>query len=155
QTNGPDFYEKNTKVYGTEWTYFYFGWNNNEPSAPFFKDHRVREAMAYAFDYRQLLDKLLFGLCEQCTGIAHPEAWYAPRPPLKPYHQDLDKAADLLDEAGWTVGNDGTREKMVDGKLVKFEFNMLVKNDPERIRICEVMQFNLKQLGIQCNIQPM
>lgn len=155
QTGGPDFYQKNTKVYGTEWTYFYFGWNNDEPSAPFFKDRRVREAMSYAFDYRELLEKLLFGLCQQCTGMVHPEAWYAPKTPLKAYHQDLDKAADLLDEAGWTVGNDGTREKTVDGKVVKFEFNMLVKNDPERIRICEVMQFNLKQLGIQCNIQPM
>jgi peptide/nickel transport system substrate-binding protein len=155
QTNGPDFYEKNTKVYGTEWTYFYFGWNNNEPSAPFFKDRRVREAMSYAFDYRELLDKLLFGLCQQCAGIVHPEAWYAPKTPLKPYVQDLDKAAELLDAAGWTVGSDGTREKTVDGKPVKFEFNMLVKNDPDRIRVCEVMQFNLKQLGIQCNIQPM
>jgi len=155
QTDGPDFYEKNTKAYGTEWLYWYFGWNNNEPSAPFFKDRRVREAMSYAFDYRELLDKLLFGLCQQCTGIVHPEAWYAPKKPLKPYVQDLDKAAELLDEAGWTVGNDGTRERMVDGKLVKFEFNMLVKNDPERIRICEIMQFNLKQLGIGCNIQPM
>src|SRR5262249_19167874 len=53
QTNGPDFYNKNTKVFGVEWTYFYFGWNVNSDSAPFFKDRKVREAMAYAFDYKE------------------------------------------------------------------------------------------------------
>jgi peptide/nickel transport system substrate-binding protein len=156
QTNGSDFYDKNTKAYGTEWLYFYFGWNNNEPSAPFFSDRRVREAMSYAYDYQELLDKVLFGLCQQCTGITHPEAWYAPKTPLKPYVQDLDKAAQLLDDAGWVDSDgDGIRDKMVNGKRVKFEFDMLVKNDPQRIKICEIMQFNLKQLGITCNIKPM
>ncbi len=156
QTNGPDFYEKNTKAYGTEWLYFYFGWNNNEPSAPFFADRRVREAMSYAFDYKELMDTVLFNLCQQCTGITHPEAWYAPKTPLKPYVQDLDKAGQLLDAAGWVDSDgDGIRDKKNNGKLVKFEFDMLVKNDPERIKICEIMQFNLKQLGITCNIKPM
>ena len=122
---------KNTKVYGTEWTYFFFGWNNNSPSAPFFADRKVREAMSYAFDYRELLDKLLFGLCEQCTGITHPEAWYAPKTPLTPYMQDLDKAEKLLDEAGWIDSDgDGIRDKLVNGQRVKFEFDMIVKNDP-------------------------
>lgn len=78
------------------------------------------------------------------------------KPPLKPYTQDLDKAAQLLDEAGWTDSDgDGIRDKLVNGQRVKFEFDMIVKNDPERIKICEIMQFNLKQLGITCNIQPM
>ncbi len=51
--------------------------------------------MSYAFDYKEMLNKLLFGLCEQCTGITHPAAWYAPKTPLPPYHQDLDKAAEV------------------------------------------------------------
>ena len=156
QTNGDDFYEKNTKAYGTEWTYFFFGWNNNSPDAPFFADRRVREAMSYAFDYKELLDKILFGLCQQCTGVTHPEAWYAPKTPLKPYVQDLDKAEKLLDEAGWIDSDgDGIRDKLIDGKRVKFEFSMIVKNDPERVRICEIMQFNLQQIGVQCNIRKM
>ncbi|HTQ38375.1 MAG TPA: ABC transporter substrate-binding protein [Pirellulales bacterium] len=156
QTNDAEFYNKNTKVYGSEWTYFFFGWNNDSDSAPFFRDRNVREAMSYAFDYRELLDKTLYGLCQQCTGTAHPEAWYAPKTPLKPYEQDLDKAEKLLDDAGWVDSDgDGIRDKLVNGQRVKFEFSMIVKNDPERIRICEIMQFNLKQLGITCNIKPM
>src|SRR5262249_1348369 len=150
QTNDADFYAKNTKAYGSEWTYFYFGWNNNEPSAPFFKDRRVREAMSYAFDYRELLDKLLFGLFEQSDSITHPEARYAPKKPLKNYVQDLDKSEELLSQAGWVDSDgDGIRDKEIDGRKVKFEFTMLVKNDPERIRIVELLQFNLKQIGVQ------
>ncbi|HZZ28177.1 MAG TPA: ABC transporter substrate-binding protein [Pirellulales bacterium] len=156
QTNDAEFYRKNTKAYGSEWTYFFFGWNNDSDSAPFFRDRRVREAMSYAFDYRELIDKTLYGLCQQCTGITNPEAWYAPKTPLKPYVQDLDKAEKLLDEAGWVDSDgDGIRDKMVNGQRVKFEFSMTVKNDPERIKICEIMQFNLQQLGITCNIKPM
>jgi peptide/nickel transport system substrate-binding protein len=156
QTSGADFYEKNTKVRGVEWTYFYFGWNNNSPSAPFFKEQKVREAMAYAFDYQEMFDKLLFGLCEPCTGIDNPTSWMAPKTPLKPYHQDQEKAEKLLDEAGWVDSDgDGIRDKMVNGKRVKFEFTMLVRNDPERVRICELMKFNLEQIGVRCNVRPL
>ncbi|HEY2826336.1 MAG TPA: ABC transporter substrate-binding protein [Pirellulales bacterium] len=156
QTDGPDFYNKNTKSFGTEWTYFYYGWNNNEPSAPFFKDRRVREAMSYAVDYHELLHTLLHGLCEQCTCITHPTAWYAPKIPLKPYVQDLDKAEALLNEAGWVDSDgDGIRDKLVDGQRVKFAFSIICKNDPERVAICQLLQNNLAQLGIQCDIQKM
>jgi peptide/nickel transport system substrate-binding protein len=156
QTNSPDFYDKNTKVFGVEWTYFYFGWNTNSDSAPFFKDRKVREAMAYAFDYKEMLNKLLFGLCEQCTGITHPAAWYAPKPPISPYQQDLDKAAKLLDEAGWVDSDgDGIRDKIIDGQRVKFEFDILVRDDPERVRWCELLKFNLDQIGVACNVKPM
>jgi peptide/nickel transport system substrate-binding protein len=156
QTNGADFYEKNTKARGVEWTYFYFGWNNNSPSAPFFKEQKVREAMSYAFDYKEMFDKLLFGLCEPCTSIEYPTAWMAPKTPLKPYQQDQEKAEKLLDEAGWVDSDgNGVRDKMVNGKRVQFEFTMLVRNDPERVRICELMKFNLEQIGVKCNIRPM
>lgn len=156
QTNGPDFYAKNTKSFGTEWTYFYYGWNNDEPSAPFFKDVRVRTAMSYAVDYHELLQTLLHGLCEQCTSITHPSAWYAPHPPLKPYVQDFDKAEKLLDEAGWTDSDgDGIRDKLIDGQRVKFQFSIIVKNDPERVALCQLLQNNLAQIGIQCDIQKM
>jgi peptide/nickel transport system substrate-binding protein len=156
QTSGADFYDKNTKGRGVEWTYFYFGWNNNSPSAPFFKEQKVREAMSYAFDYKEMFDKLLFGLCEPCTGIFYPTAWMAPKTPLPAYHQDQEKAEKLLDEAGWTDSDgDGIRDKMVNGRRVPFQFTMIVRNDPERVRICELMKFNLEQIGVRCDIRPM
>jgi peptide/nickel transport system substrate-binding protein len=56
QTNGDDFYARNTKVRGEEWTEFHFCWN---AKSPYFADKLVRQAMSYAFDYDEMLDDLL------------------------------------------------------------------------------------------------
>src|SRR4029079_6731565 len=69
QTTGDDYYRDNTKVAGPEWLYFYIGWNLDTKRVPFFGDARVRKAMAYAFDEKQMLDRLCYGLYDQCTGI--------------------------------------------------------------------------------------
>ncbi len=53
QTGDEDFYRLNTKASGVEWTYFAFEWNLD---TPFFSDVRVRKALSYAFDYKEMLD---------------------------------------------------------------------------------------------------
>ncbi|MBX3415295.1 MAG: peptide ABC transporter substrate-binding protein [Pirellulales bacterium] len=153
QTENDDFYRRNTKATGLEWLYFYFGWNN---SSPLFKDVRVRTAMSYAFDHTELLDNLLYGLNEPSNGIFHHTAWMAPQNPAPPFTQDLDKAEQLLDEAGWEDHDgDGVRDKEIGGKMVRFEFNLLVANVPERIKICNLLKENLDQIGVICNVTPL
>ena len=49
QTNNNEFYERNTKVYAVEWVEFHFLWNCSEP---FFRDKRVRQALALALTTR-------------------------------------------------------------------------------------------------------
>ncbi len=153
QTNDAQFYKLNTKVYATEWTYFYFCWNLQ---TPFFNDARVRRAMAYAFDYEELFDKILYGLAEPCNGIFHPSSPWAPKPPLPFFKQDLDKAEELLEEAGWrdTNGN-GILDKMIDGRRVEFEFTMLTANIPVRIAIANLMRECLERIGIICHVRPL
>lgn len=153
QTENEDFYRRNTKATGLEWVYFYFGWNND---SPLFKDPRVRTAMSYAFDHTEMLDKLLYGLNEPSNGIFHPTAWMAPKNAAPPYKQDLDKAEQLLDEAGWEDHDgDGIRDKEIGGKTKRFEFSLLVANVPERIKICNLLRQNLEQIGIICNVSPL
>ena len=36
---------------------------------------RVRQAMAYAFDEKQMLNDLYYGLYDQCTGNYHADSW--------------------------------------------------------------------------------
>jgi peptide/nickel transport system substrate-binding protein len=153
QTDGDDFYQRNTKVYGLEWTYGYIGWN---VSTPFFNDKRVRWAMSYAFDHDEMLKNILYGLYESCRGIYHESAWMAPRRMPKPLHQDLDKAEELLDEAGWTdTDGDGYRDKEVDGRKVKFEFTLNIPNGSATApRIAELLKDNLDQIGVSCIIKP-
>lgn len=156
QATGDDFYRENTKVSGAEWKYMYIGWNMDTSRVPFFGDLRVRQAMAYALNYREMLDDLCFGLYPQCTGIFSPDSWMHPTEPQQLFHQDLDKAENLLDEAGWVDSDgDGIRDKEVNGRLVPFEFTLMVSNKPDRIAICNLLRENLESIGVICHISPL
>jgi peptide/nickel transport system substrate-binding protein len=79
-----------------------------------------------------------------------------PKGGVKVIHQDLDKAEDLLDKAGWVDSdNDGIRDKIVDGKKRKFEFTLIVSNKPDRIAICNLLRENLESIGVICNVRPL
>ncbi len=153
QTQGPDFYEKNTKAYGLQWAFAYIGWNNK---TPFFEDKRVRWAMSYALDHDEMLKNICYGLYEPCLGIYHKSAWMAPKPMPEPLHQDLDKAEKLLDEAGWSdTDGDGYRDKQIGGRRVKFEFTLLVRSGSTTgQKTAELLKDNLDQIGVLCHVKP-
>ena len=152
QTKEADYYQRNTKVTAPEWVSFHFGWNID---TPFFADRRVRRAMSYAFDHDRMLEKLCYGLYEPAVGNFHDTSWMAPKKRLEPYKQDLDKAEALLDEAGWIDhDNDGVRDKEINGRLVPFEFSILVNQQPLRVAICTLLKENLDQIGVRMNVRP-
>ena len=153
KTIDSDFYAKNTKASGVEWTSFHFLWNLK---TPFFSDVRVRQAMAYAYDYEEMHNTLNLGLYERSNGIFHKTAWMYPKPAPAFYEQDLDKAEELLTEAGWEDSDgDGILDKVVNGKRIKFEFTMLCSNIPDRIKYSTLMKECLGKIGIICNVKPM
>jgi len=96
----------------------YVGFNTLKPEL---SDVRVRRAMTYAIDRSIIIKKVL-------NDLAVPaETWVGPRNPF--YNKNVEKdaytynparARQLLDEAGWNPGADGTREK--DGKKLKFRY---------------------------------
>jgi peptide/nickel transport system substrate-binding protein len=153
ETTGDDFYRKCTKAYGLEWTSFHFLWNCKNP---LFSDKRTRWAMTYAMDHKQLLEQLRFGLDEPCNGIFHPTSRWAPKDPPKPVEQNLEKAAELLKEAGWAdTDNDAVLDKEIDGQKVKFEFGILVVDRPDRIATCNLLKQNLEKIGVICTVRPL
>jgi peptide/nickel transport system substrate-binding protein len=149
QTDDDDFYKYATKVRGPEWTYSFVGWNERPvPDKPFFKDKRVRKALALAFDQDEVLKKVMFDLYDPCTGPFHPASpWGATT--RKPITQNADEAEKLLDEAGWKDGGDGVRAK--DG--VRFEFTISVPMGGIGDKIAAVLKQNLKDVGIVMNIK--
>ena len=153
QTDDDEFYRKNTKAYGVQWVYFYIGWN---VQTPFFSDVRVRRAMSYALDYDEMLDKLTYGLYEQCNGIFHPTSRWAPRDPAPLYKHDIDKAESLLDEAGWIDHDgDGIRDKEIGGRRQPFEFSLLVATaSTTGIKIANMFKESLDRIGVICNVRP-
>jgi peptide/nickel transport system substrate-binding protein len=153
QTNDADFYRTATKARGVEWTSFHFLWNCQ---TPFFSDKRVRQAMTFAFDHEEMLKRLRYGLDQPANGPFYPTSKWAPQPPQPFFKQDLDKAEDLLDAAGWKDSDsDGIRDKVVDGKRTPFEFTVLVLNAQDRIDMCTLLKQCLDQIGIRCNIKPL
>ena len=67
------------------------------------------------------------------------------------YRFDPAKARQLLEQAGWKPGSDGVRLK--DGKRLSVIVN--VKDDPQALDMLQVMQANLKQVGLELEIRPM
>lgn len=71
-------------------------------------DKAVRQAIAYAVDKKFILKAIMLGTAEQANGPIHPGSPLADAG-LNAYDLDLDKANQLLDDAGYPRGGDGTR----------------------------------------------
>lgn len=82
----------------------YENFNINTKRAPF-DDKRVRQALAHAFDREGYAKTIWFGFARPTINPVPPEmATYLPDSAAQ-YPFDLDKAAALLAEAGFTKGN--------------------------------------------------
>ena len=114
---------------------------------PILNDLRVRQAIQYAINKQELADTLLYGNVEVGTTIL-PAGDYAC--PQEPSEFSVEKANALLDEAGWTVGADGIREK--DG--VKLELKITTTSgNLLREQTQQVLAEMLKLAGINLVIE--
>lgn len=73
---------------------------------PILGDLRVRQALAHGIDYDLIIDDLAQGRVLRATSPFQ-LGWYACD--VEGYAYDPERAAALLDEAGWVLGSDGTR----------------------------------------------
>lgn len=146
QTDTPDFNSHFNKFRYPAFAYTYLGFNLNDER---FKDKRVRQAISYAVDQKSIIQGVLLGLGTPCTGPFPPESW-AFNKDVKGYPYDPEKAKALLAAAGWQDTNsDGILEK--DGK--PFQFTILVnQNNEERKKVGEIIQQDLKKVGIQVKL---
>ena len=112
-----DFAAIGRKYVMSEWLFDYMGWNM-DGSNPFFIDKKVRYAMAHAYNFELTKSKLYYNLVHKCLGCFHPDSWMFNKD-IDPVHFDLKKAAQLLDEAGWEMADDGWRYKEAEYVLVE------------------------------------
>lgn len=117
----------------------------------FFKDKKVRQAITYAINRKGIVDSLLAEHGQVVNTPISPAGWAYPESGLNSYDYSVDKAKELLKEAGWS-NNNGVLEK--DGK--KFEVDLMVPTGNKvREQSAPIIQQNLKDVGITVNISTM
>ncbi|MEP7146093.1 MAG: ABC transporter substrate-binding protein [bacterium] len=138
------------KALVTEPTYTFIAWNNKNP---LFADKKVRWALSYAIDRQSIIDKIVYGMG---TPVSSPvflkSKYYNNDLPVIKY--DPEKAKQLLTEAGWKdTDGDGVLDKVINGKKTDFKFTFINNNNPKRKKVMLIVIEQLKQLGIQADLQ--
>lgn len=147
QTQSPRYSDNyNTYPYLSN-SYTYVGYNlRKEP----FNDKRVRQALSYASPKDEIIEGILFGKGVRATGPYKPGSyWYNGK--VKKYDYDLEKAKELLAQAGYKdTDGDGILEK--GGKKLRFQLITNQGNGP-RSQIAEILQRSWKLIGVQVDIR--
>lgn len=126
--------------------YTYLGYNLLDPK---FSDKRVRQALTYSINKKDIIDGVLLGYGTPCTGPFPPESW-AYNPYVKDLEYNPQKAMELFMEAGWKMGTRGLLEK--NGK--PFIFTVLVNQGNEaRLKTAQIIKENLKKVGVEMKIR--
>lgn len=114
---------------------------------PLFGDRAVREATALAIDRAALLKAVMEGQGAAATGIFPMNAGVDSVPIQS---TDVNRARQLLDDAGWKAGADGTRAK--DGKRLAFTLYSFPQRG-EMTPMAVAIQSQLKPLGFDMQVQ--
>jgi peptide/nickel transport system substrate-binding protein len=110
----------------------------------------VRLAVSHAIDRAFIIQAVLNGDGLEQYGSLHPQAqlyWTGAESEAPKF--DLEKANAVLDEAGWTPGADGIREK--DG--TRLELRLSTDAQPARTQLAQIVQSQLRDVGIDVLVE--
>ncbi|MDI3481850.1 MAG: peptide/nickel transport system substrate-binding protein [Tepidanaerobacteraceae bacterium] len=118
-----------------------------------FSDVRVRQAILMSIDRNKILQDTTQGKGVVIDGPILPFSW-AYNPQMQHQVFNRDKAVQMLKSAGWNdEDGDGVLEKKLNGKKVKFEFELLVNtSNTSRYQAASDIQKDLKEAGISVKI---
>jgi peptide/nickel transport system substrate-binding protein len=133
--------------------YSYIGWNNE---SPIFQDKRVRQAMTYFTNRKQVAQTIMFGLAEVVDG---PVYFFRPEydKTLYRYPFDPKKAMEILTEAGWKDSDgDGVLDKVINGKSTPFRFEFKVPAGAQTSKsVSLILQEELRRYGIAASVREL
>ncbi len=113
------------------------------------QNKKIREALSYAINKREIIDKALFG---QANNVFNPilPGFLGYTTKIKVPSYNPKKASDVLDKAGFKkLNKEGIR---TDGKF-RLNFSLVTSDDPAFIRTCEILERQLKEVGIGVQIK--
>ncbi len=117
---------------------------------PFLADSSVRHALLYSINRKQLTEELFshpYPIAHSYFPPEHP-SYHGEKITLYPY--DLNKASQIMDEAGWTIDPESQLRKKNDHI---FKITLIsVKDDPMREKILDIISADWKKLNISVEI---
>ena len=114
----------------------FFGFNTlKEP----FDNPKVRQAIAYAVSADDIIESVALGAGVAANSPIGPKV-FGHNPDAKYYRQDFEKARQLMAEAGYPDG---------------FSTSVWTNDNPLRIQIAQIMQAQVRQIGIDMSIEVM
>ncbi len=143
-----DFTARNNalKWYNLRSGYSFIAWNTSrEP----FDDARVRRAMTHLIDRERIIRNIMEGIGEVATGPFNPRTDQA-NPEIEPLEYNVDRARELLAEAGWEPDSEGVlRNERGD----RFSFTYTVPSGVEAWeQIANYLRDQSARVGIRCEV---
>jgi peptide/nickel transport system substrate-binding protein len=135
---------------GPQWEHF-----DMLSTVPGLDDLQVRKAIATAMPRQQIVDRVVKDANDKAavldnTQYVVTQQEYQPNWNIYPAAGDVSAANAILDQAGWTRGSDGVREK--NGTKLSFTVGTTSGNQA-RILSEQIMQQQLDQIGVKLTIK--
>jgi peptide/nickel transport system substrate-binding protein len=115
---------------------------------PQFKDPAVRQALYAAIDRKAIIDTIYYGVGTP-TETFMPQSSFYYNPNLPAQEFNLNRARQILDQAGWKPGADGIRAK--DGVRLSFT-NSTTSGNNLREQTQQFLQQTFAQIGVEMKI---
>lgn len=120
----------------------------NEKKNAALADEAVRRALSLSTDREEIVRDVLHGYGQPAFSpflkemIGYSDAG-------EKYALNVDEASRVLDDAGWTRGDDGVRAK--DG--VRLEFDLSTPNWPELLKTADILKLQWESVGAVVSVQ--
>ncbi len=129
-------------------SYSFFGYNMRNP---LLADKRLRQAFTHAIKRQEMLDSFFNGQGTIVSGPFAPGSW-AYNLDVQPLSYDPEKAKSLLEEAGFSPGEDGIMEK--DGEKLSLSLQVPIEKESEAVkRVVLAFESYLKKIGVEIRVE--
>jgi len=113
------------------------------------KDIKVRMAIQHAFNKQAVIDQVFYGMEKTANTLFSPNFPYCDVP-LKPYEYNVERAKQLLDEAGWKV-TPGKEFREKNGQPLELDLLYISTHNVQKA-VAEVIQGDLRKIGINVKL---
>ncbi len=136
--------DPNLRVWSFEYpSIFFIAWNSRVPEL---SDARVRRALTLGINREQLIEGVQLGEAVLLNSGLPPVHWAFDPSLGDSLSYDPDRAAGLLEEAGWVDRDgDGIRE---DGEGHPLQIELIYNQNHERQQVGEIIRVQLQELGV-------